>query len=202
MRNRVATLLQAVVFMFALSSVPAARALELYGGAEGTATTFYGACNNATNNPSFSGTCDDTGTGYKVFAGFQLIPLTALEVGYTDFGNAQASGTLGGVSTSRELSANATYLAFVLRGTFFDRLTVYGKAGLDYWQTTGNLGSSLATSQSANGTSYMYGVGASFRIIGPLGVIAEVERYQNVGDQSTTGQANINAFSLGLVVRF
>ena len=171
-------------------------------GAEGTATTFYGACNNATNNPSFSGTCDDTGTGYKVFAGFQLIPLTALELGYTDFGKAEASGTLGGISTSRELSANATYLAFVLRGTFFDRLTVYGKAGLDYWQTTGSLGSSLGTSQNASGTSYMYGVGASFRIIGPLGVIAEVERYQNVGDQSTTGQANINAYSLGLVVRF
>jgi hypothetical protein len=48
----------------------------------------------------------------------------------------------------------------------------------------------------------MYGVGASFRIVGPLGVIAEAERYQNVGNQSTTGQANINAFSLGLVVRF
>ena len=202
MCNHVATLLQAAVFMFALISVPAAHALELYGGAEGTATTFYGACNNATNNPSFSGTCDDTGTGYKVFAGLQLIRLTAIELGYVDFGKAEASGTLGGVSTSRELSANATYLAFVLRGTFFDRLTVYGKAGLDYWQTTGNLGTSLGTSQNASGTSYMYGVGASFRIIGPLGIIAEAERYQNVGDQSNTGQANINAFSLGLVLRF
>ena len=48
----------------------------------------------------------------------------------------------------------------------------------------------------------MYGVGASFRIVGPLGVIVEAERYQNVGDQSTTGEANINAVSLGLVVRF
>jgi OOP family OmpA-OmpF porin len=198
MRNHVATLLQAVVFMLAVSSVPAARALELYGGAEGTATTFYGACNNATNNPSFSGSCDDTGTGYKVFAGLQLLPFTAVELGYTDFGKAQASG-----STSAELSANATYLAFVLRATFFDRLTVYGKAGADYWQSTGSMGtSSFGTSQNANGTSYMYGVGASFRIIGPLGVIAEAERYQNVGDQSTTGQANINAFSLGLVLRF
>jgi hypothetical protein len=70
------------------------------------------------------------------------------------------------------------------------------------WQATGNLGTSLGTSQSANGTSYMYGVGASFRTVGPLGVIAEAERYQNVGNQSTTGQANINAFSLGLVLRF
>jgi OmpA-OmpF porin, OOP family len=202
MRNRMATLLQVSVFMLALSSVQAARALEIYGGAEGTASTFTGACNSATGNSSFSGSCDDKGTGYKVFAGLQLIPLTAVEVGYIDFGKAQASGTLSGSSASPQLSANATYLAFVLRATFFERLTVYGKAGADYWQTTGSMGTSLGTSQSANGTSYMYGVGASFRIIGPLGVIAEAERYQNVGDQSTTGQANINAFSLGLVLRF
>ena len=197
MRNRMATLLQVSVFMLALSSVPTARALEIYGGAEGTATTLSGGCNNASGSSSFSGSCDDKGTGWKAFAGLQLIPLTAVEVGYIDFGKAQASG-----STSADLSANATYLAFVLRATFFDRLTVYGKAGADYWQSTGSMGTSLGTSQSANGTSYMYGVGASFRIVGPLGVIAEAERYQNVGNSSTTGQANINAFSLGLVLRF
>jgi hypothetical protein len=202
MRNHIATAFRPFVLMLALCSAPAAHALEIYGGAEGTATTLTGACNNATNNPNFSGSCDDKGTGYKAFAGLQLIPLTAIEVGYIDFGKAQASGTLGGVSTSRELSANAAYLAFVLRATFFDRLTVYGKAGADYWQASGNLGTSLGVSQNASGTSYMYGVGASFKIVGPLGVIVEAERYQNVGDQSTTGQANINAVSLGLVLRF
>ncbi|HTS54834.1 MAG TPA: outer membrane beta-barrel protein [Burkholderiales bacterium] len=202
MRSHMATLLRLFFFMLVLSSVPAARALEIYGGAEGTATTFSGACNGATSNPSFSGSCDDTGTGWKAFAGLQLIPLTAVEVGYIDFGKAQASGALGGSAASPELSANASYLAFVLRATLFDRLTVYGKAGGDYWRATGNLGTALGTSQNATGTSYMYGVGASFKIVGPLGVIAEAERYQNVGDQSTTGQANINAFSLGLVLRF
>jgi OOP family OmpA-OmpF porin len=190
MCTRTATLLQTVVLMLAIFSLPAAHAFEIYGGAEGTATTLSGGCNDAT------GSCDDKGTGWKAFAGLQLIPLTAVEIGYIDFGKAQASG-----STSGELNANATYLAFVLRATFFDRLTVYGKAGADYWQTTGSLGTSLGTSHSANGTSFMYGVGASFRIIGPLGVIVEAERYQNVGN-SSTGEANINAFSLGLVVRF
>jgi opacity protein-like surface antigen len=202
MRNRIALTLQVTLVILVLFGAMQAHALEIYGGAEGSATTLSGACNSATNNPSFSGSCDDKGTGWKAFAGLQLIPLTAVEVGYIDFGKAQASGTLGGISTSRELSADAAYLAFVLRATFFDRLTVYGKAGADYWQATGSLGTSLGTSQNASGTSYMYGVGASFKIVGPLGVIAEAERYQNVGDQSKTGQANINAFSLGLVLRF
>jgi len=200
MRHRLATLRQTVLLIFALCSAPTVLALEIYGGAEGTVTNLSGACNNEPS--TFSGSCDDNSTGYKVFAGLQLIRLTALEIGYIDFGKAQASGTLAGAAVSREMSGNATYLAFVLRGTFFDRLTVYGKAGADYWQATGNLGTSFGASQNANGTGFMYGVGASFRIVGPLGVIAEAERYQNVGDQGTTGQANINAVSLGLVVRF
>ena len=99
MRNRVATLLQAVVFMLALSSVPAAHALEIYAGAEGTATTFDWRVQQCDQNRSFSA-CDDKGTGWKAFAGLQLIPLTAVEVGYIDFGKAQTSGTLG-ASTSR-----------------------------------------------------------------------------------------------------
>jgi len=203
MLNRTAILLPTCMVLLWLAGVPAAHALEIYGGAEGSVTSFTGVCSSTTGNPTFSGSCDDQGTGYKAFAGLQLLPFTAIEVGYIDFGKAQVSGTLGGISASRELSGNATYLAFVLRATFFDRLTVYGKAGADYWQTSGNLGTSLPTSsQNADGTSYMYGVGASFRIVGPLGVILEAERYQDVGNQSTTGQANINAVSLGLVLRF
>jgi len=160
-------------------------------------------CDGATGNPSFSGSCDDTSSGYKAFAGLQLIPLTAVEVGYIDFGKAQVTGTLRGASASLETKANATYGALLLRGTFFDRLTLWGKVGADYWRTDGSLGqATLGTSQSANGWSYMYGVGLSVRIVGPVGVIGEFERYPNVGKASTAGEANINAFSLGLVVRF
>src|SRR5262245_43044225 len=174
MYRRIQTLCQTIVFILVLCSTPAALALEIYAGAEGTATTLGGGCDSATVTRSFSGSCDDKSSGYKAFAGLQLIPLTALEVCYIDFGKATVSGSLGGVPTSREFSGSAEYLAFVLRATFFDRLTVFGKAGADYWHANGDLGQSLAaSSQSATGTGFMYGVGASFRLIGPLGVILE-----------------------------
>jgi len=202
MRYRMTVLLQAVALL-ALCGATSARALEIYGGVEATATNMSGACDNAASGLGFSGTCDDKDTGGKVFVGLQLLPLTAVELGYIDFGTTKTSGTLSGAPAAPDLKANATYLAFLLRATFFERLTVYGKAGADYWQASGSLGSaSLGTSHNADGVSFMYGVGASFKIIGPLGVIAEAERYQNVGDQSKTGQANINAFSLGVVLRF
>jgi opacity protein-like surface antigen len=203
MRKRLALTLPITLVVLVLFGAIPALGLEIYGGASGVRATLSGMCTGATANPSFSGSCDDSSNGYKVFAGLQLIPLTAIEVGYIDFGKAEATGTLHGVSVSPQSSANATYAAFLLRGTFFDRLTAYGKVGVDYWRADGSLGqATLGTSQNANGTSYMYGVGLSFRVIGPVGVIAEYERYQNVGDESTTGRANINAFSLGLVVRF
>ena len=183
--------------------VPSAHALEIYGGLSGLHTTLSGMCDGATGNPNFSGSCDGTSTGFKAFAGLQLIPLTAVEVGYTDFGTAQATGTLRGIPVSPETSANATYGAFLLRGTFFDRLTAWGKVGVDYWRANGSLGqTTICTSENANGWSYMYGVGLSVRIVGPVGIMAEYERYPNVGDQGTTGKANIDALSIGLVVRF
>jgi len=204
MRNRLLFASRGFLFFVTtLCLAPTTHALEIYGGVSAVHSTLSGMCDSATNNPSFSGSCDDTSTGFKAFAGLQLIPLTAVELGYTDFGNAKATGTLHGVSVSPETSANATYGAFLLRGTFFDRLTLWGKAGVDYWRANGSLGqTTIGMSQNANGWSYMYGVGLSFRIVGPVGVIGEFERYPNVGKQDTTGEANINALSIGLVVRF
>jgi hypothetical protein len=202
MHNRIARTLQFTLAVLGLFGAMQAHALELYAGASAVQTSFSGMCSGVASNPGFTGGCDDTSTGYKAFGGLQLIPLTAIEVGYIDFGKAKVAGTLSGIPVSRESSANATYAAFVLRGTF-DRLTVYGKAGVDYWQASGNLGQTTpGMGQSANGWNYMYGAGLSFRLVGPVGVFGEVERYQAVGDQNTTGKANINAAAIGLVVRF
>jgi hypothetical protein len=84
-----------------------------------------------------------------------------------------------------------------------DRVTLFGKLGVQRWDAKGNLGStSIGTQQSDNGYNAMGGVGLSVRIVGPLGIIGEVERYQGVGNTDTTGRANINVYSIGLVVRF
>jgi len=178
-----------------------ARALEFYGGAGGVMTTLSGGCDNA-GHATFSN-CDQGSSGYKAFVGFQLIPLTAIEVGYVDFGKAEGSGVVSGTPRNLSLEADSIYVAGVLRATVLDRVTVFGKLGVQRWEAKGNLGSSsLGTQQNDNGYNGMAGVGLSVRIVGPLGIIGEVERYQGVGNSDTTGKANINVYSLGLVVRF
>jgi hypothetical protein len=192
----------AVVSVIALAFLASsARALELYGGAGGVKTTLSGGCDNA-NRAAFSN-CDQGSSGYKAFIGFQLIPLTAIEAGYVDFGKAEGSGFVSGTPRNLSLQADSIYVAGVLRATVFDRVTLFGKLGVQRWEAKGNLGTaSLGTQQNDNGYNGMGGVGLSVRIVGPLGIIGEVERYQGVGNSDTTGKANINVYSLGVVVRF
>jgi hypothetical protein len=190
-----------LLFLSCLFTVSAAQALELYGGAGGVMTTLSGGCDAASG--AVSGNCDQGSSGYKAFIGLQLIPLTAVEVGYVDFGKAEGSGTVGGTTRNLKLEANSIYVAGVLRATLLDRVTLFGKLGVQRWEAKGNLGTaSLGTQQSDNGYNGMGGVGVSVRVVGPLGIIGEVERYQGVGNSDTTGKANINVYSIGLVVRF
>jgi len=86
MRNRLGIVTPVLGFLTVLCFIPGAHALEIYGGASGVLSTLSGMCDGATGNPSFSGSCDDTSSGYKAFAGLQLIPLTAVEVGYIVLG--------------------------------------------------------------------------------------------------------------------
>lgn len=192
----------AAAFLISLSFLASgAQALELYGGAGGVKTTLSGGCDAASN--AASSHCDQGGSGYKAFVGFQLIPLTAVEVGYVDFGKAEGSGTVGGTGQGLSLKANSVYVAGVLRATVLDRVTLFGKLGVHRWDAQGNLGTtSTGTQHSDNGYNAMGGVGLSVRIVGPLGIIGEVERYEGVGNSDTTGKANINVYSIGLVVRF
>jgi len=191
----------AAFFISLLSSASGAHALEFYGGAGGVMTTLSGGCDAA--GSAGSSNCDQGSSGYKAFVGLQLIPLTAIEVGYVDFGKAEGSGVVSGTPRNLSLEANSIYVAGVLRATLLDRLTVFGKLGVQRWDAKGNLGTtSIGTQQSDNGYNAMGGVGLSVRIVGPLGIIGEVERYQGVGNSDTTGKANINVYTLGLVVRF
>ena len=188
-----------VVSLWFLAS--GAHALEIYGGAGGVKTTLSGSCDAA--GTAASSNCDQGGSGYKAFVGFQLIPLTAIEVGYVDFGKAEGSGVVGGTPRSLSFEANSIYVAGVLRATVLDRVTLFGKLGVQRWDAKGNLGTtSIGTQQTDNGYNAMGGVGLSVRIVGPLGIIGEVERYEGVGNSDTTGKANINVYTLGLVVRF
>lgn len=111
----------------------AALILSAAAGAE----TYIGAAigpSNVEANCNATTACDKSDTGYKIYGGYVLpqSPLAglALEVGYIDFGKANATYAFGLVERSTEASAVAFNAA--LRLKFTPALQGVGRLGLAY----------------------------------------------------------------------
>lgn len=155
--------------------------MNFYGGGSVGMASENGACNataGATN-------CEDSSTGYKVFAGARLnpksdsvssfavqadgsvapssLPALGVEAGYINFGESSAEGIIlsprgikiGDSKTSNETSG--MYLSAVGYMPVAPRTELIGKAGLLYWSQDGKLDAPADPTQ--NESSSESGVG-------------------------------------------
>lgn len=171
-----------------------------------------GSCSDvgALFDPGYSCSIDDTGTSYNIFAGYNFIPNLSAEVGYVDLGkyNISASGTIGGTpsSLSGEFKAKGWTLSavgsFPIQPNFF----LLGRLGMFNWDfdlsASGTGALTGGGSLSSSGTDPLYGVGVQWDINNQFSVRGEWTRYQNVGDQNTTGQSDIDNLSVSAVYNF
>lgn len=185
----------------ALSGVPTAFAADngfYLGGAVGR-SDFRDACSDLTG---FVGTCDDKDTAWKIFGGYQINKYFGAELGYVDFGKATATGTFGGVPASADIKVKAWEILGV--GTFpiTGGLSAYGKAGFARWDidSSATFGGA-AGSFSDNGTDFTFGLGVKYDFTPNLAARAEFQRYNNVGN-STTGESDINLWTIGVMYKF
>ncbi|MCX7962199.1 MAG: hypothetical protein N2653_11600, partial [Burkholderiales bacterium] len=56
--------------------------------------------------------------------------------------------------------------------------------------------------EGEKGTDFTFGVGLKYDFTRTVSGRLQFQRYNNVGETSTTGQSDINVWSLGLQVRF
>jgi hypothetical protein len=147
-------------------------------------------------------------TAWKVFAGIRPIAPLGVELGYTDFGNPNASlsnAVFGGLSRADQKAVTLFGLGYLPLPVPF--LDVYGKLGIARLRTTttevspipfcpaGFTGCSPTTFNiSDSTTNFAYGAGIQGRI-GALALRAEYERISASG-----GDPDI--FSLGVTWRF
>ncbi|MGH8831896.1 MAG: outer membrane beta-barrel protein [Polaromonas sp.] len=151
----------------------------------------------------FSGSCDDTDTGGKLFLGYQFNKNFAVEGGYVDLGKFKASGTISGVPVSADAKAKTWQLVAVGTLPLANNFSVFGKAGVHRWDLdvrASALGSTITASD--NGTDLTLGIGAGYEFTKNLGVRLEWERFRNVGEDATTGKSNVDLISVGLRYRF
>ena len=151
---------------------------------------------------------DTSDVGWKLFAGYRFNSYLAVEGGYTYLGEYAFAGQViadpGTVSANLQANDwNAFAVGILPLGERFD---VFAKLGIGYWTadlaTSGTFAGRSAQSADSSGTDPIVGLGARFNITARWGIRAEWERFFNVGSATTSGETDIDFWSLGVQYRF
>jgi len=187
-------------FVAAAAAGPAAaQDPGLYLGGSVGYSQFKDACKSA-NVP-----CDATDTAWRAFAGYQFNRYVAAEFGYGDLGAATGNGPLAGGTTGNFKAAvsEAFDLTAVFSVPVTSHLSGLIRVGAYRARTTIDQDGTFPGAplhDAGTNSGFSYGAGAEFRL-GPFGLRAEWQRYENVG-VSTTGEDDIDVLSVGLLWRF
>lgn len=152
-----------------------------------------------------SSSVDDTDTAWKVFGGYKLNRYLAIEASYVDLGEVSITSNvttpaIGTVDTNWEaLSMTAAAVGILPFAYGFE---LFGKAGIQYWDVDLSTTPSAANTESETGTDYFYGIGAGYNLTYNIALRAEWERYNNVGDNNTTGEFDVDMWSAGVQFTF
>ena len=140
--------------------------------------------------------CDDQGTAYRAFAGYQVNRYLSLEFGYQQLGD--VSITFGPTTTTVETSL----FDLVVLGTLplTQRLGAYGKLGI---YRASNEASVPGTSSKLETNGLTYGIGLQYDVTANIGVRIEWQEYANVIGAGFGGaSSNADVTSVAAIWRF
>jgi OmpA-OmpF porin, OOP family len=163
-------------------------------------------------------TVDNKDSAYRISGGYRFSPIFALEAHYTDLGEYSSessallapnvgAGTIAGKFKASGFGVDALVGAPLAQG-----FSIYGRVGVmrakveaDFASTgtifvTPTAGS--RASRSANTTAYNYGVGLQYDINKQIGIRAEGQRYNKLGNDETGGKLKLDVFTIGAVFNF
>jgi len=166
--------------------------------------------------PGFTatGSATDSGSGLKLFVGYNFSKYLALEGFYADLGEFKTTASVtDGVDTISLLESYKTS-GFGVAGLGMwpinNSFSMFGKLGIVSWNMKYQANFSDTTialsdivSASASSVSPLFGIGAQFDFSQRFGIRAEYERYFSIGDSNTSGDKfDIDLISVSGIVRF
>ena len=137
--------------------------------------------------------CDDTDTAFRIFGGYNFNKHFGAELGYADLGKA----TFSAAGLSGDAKATAWDLMAVGTLPIGDKFGVYGKLG---WYRADTKSSGIAGGSSDTNSDFTMAVGGQFNFNKNLGIRAEWQQYNAVGNDSRHG--DVDVMSIGVVYRF
>lgn len=81
---------------------------------------------------------------------------------------------------------------------------IYGKVGVFFWDLKDSCTGAPCVfgSQNETGSDLTYALGAQFNFARNYGMRLQYQRYQDVGDEATTGKSDVDVLSVGIVFKF
>ena len=131
--------------------------------------------------------CDDRSNGGGIFAGLQFSRYIAAELAYRDLGHASVPGG--------NVKADATEADAVLNLPLYRGFSVLGRVGLFHATTKGE-----THSENKNGVTF--GWGGQYDFTPNFAARLEWQRYPDLGGDSFGAKTNVDAITLGGLVRF
>ena len=142
--------------------------------------------------------CDDTDTAWKIYGGLEVNEFISMEMGYVDLGEATLTGVTNG-------SAEVNGMTIAAIGTYAitPHFALTGRGGMNILNLEINE-TTRGVSRNTGDTdvAWSLGVGAQYKLNKSMGFRVGYERFYNVGDADTTGEANVDLISAGLVYSF
>jgi OOP family OmpA-OmpF porin len=147
--------------------------------------------------------CDDKDTAWKVYGGWQLNKWLAAELAYVDLGEASFSGSTAGGPFSGEtetwgITAHAVGMFPIPIGGL-SALSLLGKLGTIWYDRERTSGGGF--SGDDDDFAFAWGLGVQYTFNQRVGVRAEWDRYESVGN-SSVGEGDIDAWTISLNYKF
>jgi OOP family OmpA-OmpF porin len=141
-----------------LSMLAATAQAQGYAGASGGVTKLDADCAGTT-------TCDTTGSGFKVYGGYQFMPMLAGELVYFNFGKTKASLTVGANTSTLELAASGFGLGAAFNANLAANVPAtarLGVASIKAKQDIRGPGGSVSDSESSTQAYFGIDIGYAF----------------------------------------
>lgn len=142
-------------------------------------------------------TCDDSDTAYKVYGGLEVNEYISMEVGYANLGDVDYNTPTGTRGThGMTLQLVGTY---ALNPSF----TLLARGGMNILNTeVEGAVAGASANQGDTDVSWSLGLGGQYNFTESVGLRVEWERFFEVGDPDSTGEADIDLITAGVVFKF
>lgn len=187
----------------AMASAMALSAPASAGFFDFTLAPFIGASvGQATTDSCIAGTCDDSDIAYKIYGGLEVNEYISMEVGYANLGEVEYTAPTG--TRSNHGMTLQLVGSYALNPSF----TLLARGGMNILNTEVDgaivnvIDSTSVNNAGDTDVSWSLGLGAQYNFTKSVGLRVEWERYFEVGDPDSTGEADIDLISAGVVFKF